>query len=1328
MYYKAYCKFYSILKLKLLFIFLVTFSFATAQNDSTNKNIKKRIVELKQQRKNNLKIRVQPQNQNKTSAFNDDGGIISFTPRNNNGSITQHTNIIAGTAPDRIYNYQYGADFCSAGGTQVTNDAYYEWDMSYDGINWIEGIAMGSSFQPPVLYRNVIYRRYMWPLYLGYGCQMFSNNVYVNVSPFYSGEIIASQTNICTGSSVSFSNVANASSSTNSIITYQWQENVTGSSGYVDIPNANSDNYIATNITQNTTFRRKAIDALNNIGYSNEVTLSLIVTSPSLAIANNSSVSSSCGSVILNAQASGVSNLQWQKESNGIYENILGATQSSYTASTSANYRIIGNAQCINALIVSNICSVTILSNAPGNFLDFGTGIWRFYGFEGVSDDANLNVYKGFYDNDVPTNPNNVYTQDHWNAFTAPSNLSTNTPYTSDWYGCTMTNYNSLTVIAKRKGFDCGSYNLWVRVGGSDRLKLIVDGTVVSETYTAAPGFSNEYLSSPITLNANSTIEVWTSSTTAGTFINFEARRISGTNLVGGTITPSTQTLTTGATPALLNNATNPTGGNGSTYLYQWEQSNQFIGPFTEIANAISNSLQLGALYQTTYYRRKTYQAGCSYGAYSNVSTITLPQIAPITGGTISLNGATTIICSGATPSLISNTTNATNGTGVYTYTWQINANNTGWLDIAGSNSLNYQPLAINAATSFRRKVVDNLNNTAYSNEISFTVNTCMVALSGGTISYNNSSTIICANSSLGSFSSTSAASGGNPNYTYLWQVKTNNNWYSLPNSNDENYQPMPITTTSIFRRKVTDAIGDIAYSNEITLTEASNNTALNPGSITSNTFVCNSSSSPSLVNVTSTSGSAVNYGYSYTWEQYQNGNWNAISTSSANAGSLQNATLLQPLANTTGLYRRKVTDFCGIYAYSNTATVQLQNLTAGSISTNSSTVSTGQIPSLITNQIEPSTATGNTTTNLEITWLQSTNLNGAWNIISGANALNYQPSSLTQTTSYKRVAKELQCNLTAESNVITITVNNTPTTFNGGIIQTANTCVQNGNSPGLIEPLANNNLGGTAPYTFTWELNVNNTWTVIDNATSASYTPSSLFTTTSFRRKTTDALNNIAYSNIITINVQFQQLKPGIIGKSVVVCPNINDTFFYEILSACGGYGNLSYQWEMSNSIGGWTILPNSNSANYTLINITADCKIRRKVFDACGNSTYTNIVDVFIYPSIIGGSISPAEQTVCLNSNPQNLRLLQNYHYTNGNVTYQWQKATNVNGPWTNVQNATSAVYTPKVPISIMYYRLQITSSMCNYIGYSSVAIVRGNDFCRTMINATNSAPKKK
>lgn len=1314
-----------ITKFIFLLVFLLSGSFCFSQRD-TSANFESKILEMRKLRKQIDKNKP-TQITNRTTFFAD-GGLVSFMPKGPNSGVTSMVSIGAGTVPPKIYNYEYATDMCSMSGpsNQITNEGFYEWDVSYDnGVTWQLGAAgIGSSLQLGIVTRSALYRRYCYPWdpqgSINNGCGPFySNIITINVA-VNGGSIITTNqlTNICLGSTVSFLNQTSAISTNSGLITYQWQEKVSGSSNFVDISNATNDNYNAPNITQNTTFRRKATDVLNNTGYSNEINISLVQNS-SLTITNNNNIVSSTGNVVLYSQSVGVINLQWQKENNGIFENIPGATQSNYTASTSGVYRVTGNQQCSNNTIQSNQCTLTILPSSS----EFGIGIWRIHGYEGTNSNADLNIYKGFYDNDVPTNPNNFYTQDHWNAYTAPSNLAANTPFTTEWYGTTMTNYSSVTVIAKRKGFDCGSYNLWVRVGSGDRLKLIVDGTVIRETYTAAPGFSNEYLSAPITLNANSTIEVWTSSSTAGTFINFEARRISGTNLLGGTISPSTQTLTTGATPTLLNNATNPSGGNESNYLYQWEQSNQFIGPFSEIANATNNSLQLGALYQTTYYRRKTYQSGCSYGTYSNVATITLPQLLPISGGSITLNGATTNICSGSSPALIANESAASNGSGSYTYVWQESIDNGNqWTNIRNSNSSSYQPLALTVSKKYRRKVIDNnLNTVAYSNEISYIVNSCFVFLTGGTISYNNTNTIVCANSNLSSINNATAASGGAPLYTYEWQIKNANTniWYNIPNSNTLNYQPAAITNTTVYRRKVTDESGSIAYSNEIVLTEATNNTVLTAGTITADLLVCNNNNTPLIENLSAATNGASAYGLTYTWEQLQNGNWVAISNASSTAASLQNATFIQPLTNLSGSYRRKATDFCGNTSYSNEATVRIQFLTPGNIAVGQSSVYVGQTPGLITNQIEPGTGSiNNTPIVTEITWLQSSNSGNSWTIINGANGLNYQPSSLAQTTYFKRVTKEVLCNITGESNTIVITVNSIPTSFNGGIIQAANTCIQTGNNPGIIEPLSGNNLGGNAPYSYSWEMNNNGTWTVISGANLASYTPDNLSATTSFRRKVTDASNSTAYSNTITINVQFQQLKAGIIGKSVVVCPNINDTFFYEIVAACGGYGNLSYQWEISNSVGIWTVLSNSNSANYTLSNITADCKIRRRVFDGCGNSAYTNEVDVFIYPQLVAGTISPSLQTVCTSNSqtPQILQLLQNYHYTNGNVSYQWQIANSSNGPWTNINSAKSASYVPKPLNGTFYYRLRVTSSVCNYVGYTNIAVVTGNNFCKT------------
>lgn len=1229
---------------------------------------------------------------------------INVTGFLNPGSIssTQHnTTICIGTALNNIANV--------TAATSSSNSITYEWQYINSSVGvWTSIINSNSlSYTPQPITINTRFRRKATD---GNNLVVYSNEIVINVNTVTPTLQITNGTNVTTTCSGVLTLTTNASN----ITSYQWQKLDNGV--YVNINGADLSSY---NIIEPGTYRVVGTSSCGStqiISNSCTVAITNYGLTPSLSISTNSFLTGSCQDVgFFTSTGVALNNeRQWQRLINGVFINISGETRISYKAQESGTYRVISTTSCNGVPIVSNEITVNIIPSGDPN--EFGNGIWRFYGFDGTNANMNQNTYKGFYDNDVATNPNNFYTQDHWNTFFTPSTLAQNTPFTTDWYGCNLNNPNNLTVIAKRRGFDCGNYNLWVRVSSGDRLKLVVDGRVITETYSSI-SFSNEYLSAPISLNANSTIEVWTSSSTAGTFISFEARRIGGTNLVGGTITPSTQTLSLGATPVLLANATNPTGGNGSTYLYQWEQSNQFIGPYTEIANATNNSLQLGALYQTTYYRRKTYQTGCSYGAYSNVATITLPPIVPITGGTISLNGATTSLCSGDIPSLISNTSNPTNGSGVYTYTWQKNVSNTGWVDIAGSNSLNYQPLAINAATSFRRKVVDNLNNTAYSNEISITVTNCYVQLSGGTIAYENGDVTLCPRTPLGRINNVTNASGGNLPRSYQWQQKpaNSNTWYSITYAYDSTYTPAPLTTTTSFRRMVVDEDGTIAYSNVITITIATTGLPLNGGTVVAQNFTCDNTTTniPSLINP---SGGSTNYGYSLVWEQLQNNRWVEITAPTANVSNLTNAILIRPLANNTGSFRRKVTDFCGNIAYSNqgtAATIANQFIFAGTIATNNNTILPGETPSIIVNHVSPDAGLATTSGTLQISWQQTTDLNGSWAAIQSANNLSYQPTALTQTTHYRRVVRETLCGSVAISNIITLQVSNIPTSLFGGIIQTSTNCLPI-HSATVISHTGSPNLGGTMPYIFEWQKNENGNWVSIANSNDLNLALTNLTTSTSFRRKVKDANNDSTYSNIIKLNIQNAPLKAGIIGKNYLLCNSDPSAYLYEIISACDGGGNLQYQWEYSLGNNTWQVIPNSNTPNYTFTNMNTDVKVRRKVFDDCGNSAVSNTVEVFIHPQIIAGILAPSNQTVCSNGTtlPTTISLINNNHYTNGTVAYQWQQSTSANGTFTDISGASRGFFTPTIVNTTMYYRLKVTSNICNYVSFTNAVTVTSNN----------------
>lgn len=98
----------------------------------------------------------------------------------------------------------------------------------------------------------------------------------------------------------------------------------------------------------------------------------------------------------------------------------------------------------------------------------------------------------------------------------------------------------------------------------------------------------------------------------------------------------ASQTICEGVTPTLLIGQS-PTGGGGS-YSYAWEESTDNINWASPTGNGTGNDYQSGAIFQTTYFRRKLFAAQCN--AISNVDTI---LINPTPKGTIS--AASNSIC-----------------------------------------------------------------------------------------------------------------------------------------------------------------------------------------------------------------------------------------------------------------------------------------------------------------------------------------------------------------------------------------------------------------------------------------------------------------------------------------------------------------------------------------------------------------------------------------------------------------------------------------------------------------------------------------------------------
>jgi RHS repeat-associated protein len=188
-----------------------------------------------------------------------------------------------------------------------------------------------------------------------------------------------------------------------------------------------------------------------------------------------------------------------------------------------------------------------------------------------------------------------------------------------------------------------------------------------------------------------------------------------------------------------------------------------------------------------------------------------------------------------------------------------------------------------------------------------------------------------------------------------------------------------------------------------------------------------------------------------------------------------------------------------------------------------------------------------------------------------------------------------------------------------------------------------------------------------------------------------------VASSNIFQLIVYPHLTAPVITAPFSPINYNTSSGTITESTGSTGGLcGSYSYEWQSStdNFSTGPTII-NSNTPSYSPGNLTAPITYyRRKT--TCGSEwNYSNVVSISVFPQLLGGSISPSNQSVNFNATPTTLTL-SGVSGGNGSYSYQWQSSsTSSFSSATNVgTNSTS--YTPPSNVAgTLYYRVLVTSN---------------------------------
>ena len=514
---------------------------------------------------------------------------------------------------------------------------------------------------------------------------------------------------------------------------------------------------------------------------------------------------------------------------------------------------------------------------------------------------------------------------------------------------------------------------------------------------------------------------------------------------------------------------------------YAWTGPSSFIysGPNTEITFSPMAAANAG-----------TYTLTVTAPGYCSVTKTVLVTLAlPTVPGTLASNQT---ICAGTQPASIT----WSGSTGAVT-SWQVAENaafTVGVINYAlANNTITGSVIGVLNANRYVRATVQSGTCTAvYSPSVLITVTPTIVV---GTLS---ASQTICQGTSPATMTA-GAPSGTAP--TYLWQSSLNNvSFDPISGATTATYQPGNLSATTYYRvaESSTGTCGGPTVTNVVTITVTP---TLVAGSLSASQTIC-AGTSPTTMTAGAPNGTAPTYVWQSSLNNVTFSPITGATTSTYQPGNMTTTTYYKVTENSTGT--------CGGPLATNVISITVTpTLVVGSVSANQ-TICTGTSPATMTVGAPNGTAP-------QYVWSSSSN-NVTFTPISGATTATYQPGSLSATT-YYRVSENSTgtCGGPLNTGVITITVN--PNLIVGSI--SANQTIVAGNVPAQLAGTAPN---GTGP-SYQWQISYNNsTFSNITGATSLTYQPGALTTTTYYRQSqnATGACGGPLNTNVVTITVTY--------------------------------------------------------------------------------------------------------------------------------------------------------------------------------------------------------------
>jgi len=672
------------------------------------------------------------------------------------------------------------------------------------------------------------------------GCTSDSIEIAVIVQPAITNNTITADQTICANSSAAVLNGASGLAGGTGTFGYQWEQSTNGGTTWSVIPSATSATYSPGAISVTTRFRRiVSSGACSNTSPSVTVTVQPQVTNT--GISANQDICEGNTPAIITGQSpvgTGPFTYVWERSLNSSsWTPITGATGKDYqppALSTTTYYRrITTDGPCTGT---SNVVMITVKPFADGNITG-PAGICQYQTaavtFNSTAGTAPFDVVLSVKD---PSNNTTSITQSVSNGSTINVLPLNSAPGT---YTITLTSITNSNGCVKNTGLN----NIAIVVTQTPNVVIapagpICEGKSATLSVSGATAYTWSATNTAINLSATTGSSVTATPSAAATYPYQVQGTTNGCSATANSSLvvnpkPGKPTVVTPVTYCQLGPASplQATASGGNTL--KWYDNTALTGGVT--AAPTPSTANAGTIY---YYVSQTNGFGCE----SDTATTAIIVNPGITDNTIS-GGET--ICQGSVPAnTINNAGTLTGGTGTYTYQWQSSTDNgTTWNNISGATSAGFTPSSVLNTTTLYRRVVTSGLCGSISNTVTITV---LIGLGNYDIS---ASQTVCEGAPVALLDG-QATTGTGP-FTYTWQQSPDGvNWTDIVSSNTEDYQPPVLTTTTYYRRKVTNG-PCTGFSSAVQITVK----PLTNGSITAPAAICEYESA--AITFTSSTGTA---------------------------------------------------------------------------------------------------------------------------------------------------------------------------------------------------------------------------------------------------------------------------------------------------------------------------------------------------------------------------------------------------------------------------------------------------------------------------------------